>query len=106
MKTKILEKLRWKKRVNNTMAAVMHRFEIFMRTKMCGDAFKDIYSFYRSKKLSNTTLKLRSTRDALSQLVLRHEKLSRRYLERWRKVVSDEAQRKRRLQAIFANMQA
>lgn len=66
MKFKILEGLGWKKRVNNSMATVMHRFETFMRVKICGDAFKDVYSYYKSKKLSNTMLKRRSTHDVLS----------------------------------------
>ena len=91
MKTKILEKLREKKRANNRMALAMGRFESFMRAKISGDAFKDIYSFYRSKTLSNVTLKNRSAHDALSQLVLRHEKLERVYFMRFKRAVTDEA---------------
>lgn len=35
------------------MAKSLEHFEKFMRTKLYQDSFKDIYSFYLSKKVSN-----------------------------------------------------
>lgn len=66
MKIKILEVLQFKKSVNNTMALSMHNFEKMMRQKMMADAFKDITSFYLSKKHATDVFKKRSTLDAAS----------------------------------------
>lgn len=66
------------------MALVFSNFERFMRTKICGDSFKSIKSFYVSKEKAVGVRKLRSTRDVLSSLSLRHEKLCRVYFNRYK----------------------
>ena len=64
----IFEALKWKKAINNDMAKVMGNLEYFMRTKMLDDSFKDIKSFYLSKKLATNRFKRRATYDMYSFL--------------------------------------
>ena len=106
MKFAIIAKLLEKKKINNGMGKAVGNFERFMRTKICQDAFNDIKSFFKSKKLACGVRTKRSTLDSLSFLMLRHEKILRMYFNRYRFAVSNEFQRKRRLIAIFANIQA
>ena len=101
MKTKIFEVLQFKKNVNNTMAISLHNFENFMRTKLVGDAFKDIKSFSKSKKLACICFKKRATLDIVSILTLRHEKVTRKYFGRYWFRIHNMKQRKNRLKAIF-----
>jgi len=61
MKYKVWEVLKWKQAVNYDMAKVVGHLEYFMRTKMMDDAFKDIKSYYKSKKLATKALKRRAT---------------------------------------------
>ena len=106
MKLKVWEVLLFKKSVNNTMALCLSNFERMMRTKMMSDAFKDVKSFYMSKKHATGVFTKRSTLDALSILCQRHEKISRMYFNRHRHAVTDEAQRKKRIKAIFGKFNA
>jgi hypothetical protein len=78
MKQAIWSALQFKKSVNNVMAITLGNLERFMRTKLCGDAFKDVKSFALSKKLATNILKRRATFDVYSFLCQRHEKVMRR----------------------------
>jgi 3-dehydroquinate dehydratase len=101
MKLKIFEVFQFKKNVNNTMAISMHNFENFIRTKIVGDAFKDILSFSKSKKLACNVFKKRAILDIISILSLRHEKVTRKYFGRYWFRIHNMKQRKNRLRAIF-----
>lgn len=68
MKRTIFECLQVKKKINNQMAWSVSQLEKFMRAKIMKDAFKDLTSFYLSKKLATGVLKKRSTLDSVSLL--------------------------------------
>jgi hypothetical protein len=104
MKFKVWEVLKWKQAVNYDMAKVLGHLEYFMRTKMQGDAFKDIRSFYKSKKLATSVLKRRATLDVVSILTQRHETKLRMYFMRYRTNVFDIEQRKKRLKGIYGKI--
>lgn len=106
MKIKVFEVFQFKKSVNNTMAICMSNFERMMRTKMMDDAFKDVKSFYLSKKYATAVFTERATLDIESLLRQRHFKIYRRYFNRYKFAVTDEAQRKKRLKAIFGKFNA
>ena len=75
-----------------------------MRTKILDDAFKDIKSFYKSKKLATSILKRRAALDVVSILTQRHETKLRMYFMRYKTRVSDIKQRKKRLRGIFGKI--
>jgi hypothetical protein len=68
VKRMIFEALQFKRGVNFDMAKILGNFERFMRTKIFEDSFKNVKSFYLSKKLATNTLKRRATYDAYSFL--------------------------------------
>ena len=102
----IFEALQFKRATNFDMAKVMGNFERFMRTKIMGDAFKDVKSFYLSKKLATNTLKRRATYDAYSFLCQRHEKILRMYFHRYKFNVTNFDQRRSRARIIFIKINA
>lgn len=106
IKRMIFEVFQFKKNVNNTMGVVMGNFEKFMRTKILDDSFKNVKSFYLSKKMATDTLKRRSTFDALSFLCQRHEKILRMFFNRYKHNVSNYDQRKARARIIFIKFNA
>jgi len=71
------------------MATVMHNLENFMRTKILDDSFKDIKSFYLSKKLATDVFKRRATFDVMSFLSERHIRKSRIYFNKYKFKVTD-----------------
>lgn len=101
MKRKVFEVIQWKQAVNYDMAKAVGHLEYFMRTKMQDDAFKDIKSYSRSKKLATSVLKRRAALDTISILTQRHEWMTRAYFGRYKKHVFEIKQRQRRLKAIF-----
>ena len=58
---------------------------------MMADAFKDVTSFYLSKKHATDVFKKRSTLDAVSLLTQRHLILHRQSFSKFRFKVSDES---------------
>jgi len=74
-----------------------------MRSKMMIDGFKDVLSFYLSKKYATRVFKKRSTLDSTSLMCQRNELVLRKYFYRYKCRLSDRDYRKRRLVAIFAN---
>ena len=106
MKLSLFEVFKFNKAVNNTMALSLHNFEKMMRQKLMADAFKDITSFYLSKKKATTIFKKRATLDALSLLSQRHLQVHRKAFNKFRFKVADEKQRKKRLKAIYGNYNA
>ena len=101
MKRTIFEVFIVKKSINNTMAIVMSNLERFMRTKLMGDAYKDIKSYAWSKRLATGVFQRRAAYDIMAILSQRHEKMTRRYFARYRFKVSDRQQRISRLNIIF-----
>ena len=104
VKIMIFEALQWKRAVNKDMAKVMGNLEYFLRTKMLDDSFKDIKSFYLSKKLATNVFKRRATYDMYSFLNQRHEKISRMYFHRFWIRIFDKKHRKARLKIIFGKI--
>lgn len=104
IKIMIFEALQWKKAVNKDMAKVMGNLEYMMRTKMLDDSFKDVKSFYLSKKLATNIFKRRATYDCYSFLCQRHEKISRMYFHRFWHRIFDKKHRKARLKIIFGKI--
>jgi hypothetical protein len=85
------------------MAYSVSQLEKFMRSKMMIDAFKDITSFYLSKKYATNVFKKRSTLDSTSLLYQRNELILRKYFYKYKCRLNDRDYRKRRLIAIFSN---
>ena len=85
------------------MAWTVSQLEKFMRAKVMKDAFKDLTSFYLSKKLATNVLKKRSTLDSVSLLTQRNELVLRKYSYRYKCSLNEKDYRKRRLIAIYAN---
>lgn len=106
VKKMIFEGLQWKRAINKDMAKVVGNLEYFMRTKMLDDSFKDIKSFYLSKKLATDRFKRRACYDIYSFLNQRHEKISRMYFHRYWHGVFDKKYRKARLKIIFGKINA
>ena len=71
------------------MAVVMGNLENFMRTKILDDSFKDVKSFYLSKKLATDVFKRRASYDIMSILPERHFVKSRIYFNKYKFKVSD-----------------
>lgn len=68
MKRTIFEVFIVKKSINNTMAIVMSNLERFMRTKLMGDAYKDVKSYAWSKRLATGVFKRRAAYDIMALL--------------------------------------
>lgn len=85
------------------MAWTVSQLEKFMRAKVMKDSFKDLTSFYLSKKLATNVLKKRSTLDSVSLLTQRNELVLRKYFYRYKCSLNEKDYRKRRLIAIYAN---
>ena len=84
----------------------MHNLENFMRTKILDDSFKDIKSFYLSKKLATNRFKRRASYDIMSILSERHIRKSRIYFNKYKFKVSDRHQRVMRLNIIYGKFNA
>ena len=106
IKRAIFEAFQWKKAVNNNMAIVMGNLENFMRTKILDDSFKDVKSFYLSKKLATNRFKRRASYDIMSILSERHIRKSRIYFNKYKFKVSDRHQRVSRLNIIYGKFNA
>jgi hypothetical protein len=88
------------------MVVVLHNLENFMRTKILDDSFKDVKSFYLSKKLATNNFKRRATYDIMSILSERHIRKSRIYFNKYKFKVSDRRQRVMRLNIIYVKFNA
>ena len=106
MKIKIWEVLQFKQSVNYTMAITLGNYENFMRTKMMGDAFKDIYAFYNSKKQATNIFKERAVRDLCSVLSYRHIKVQRIYFSKYLENMREKKYRIARARIIFIKIDA
>jgi hypothetical protein len=63
VKKMVMERLKWKERVNHDMAIALSTLEKFMRAKVMSDGLKDIKSYSLSKRLATGIFKLRGVHD-------------------------------------------
>jgi len=88
------------------MAIVLGNLENFMRTKILDDSFKDVKSFYLSKKLATSVFKRRASFDIMSILSERHVRKSRIYFNKYKFNVTNRQQRINRLKIIYGKFNA
>lgn len=88
------------------MARSLGNYENFIRTKIMGDAFKDVKAFATSKHKATSIMKRRALWDMNSILTQRHEKVQRAYFYRLKLKIDDKRQRTARLKIIYGKINA